>query len=197
METKKTTSVMTGEFRVSFPHLFTPGEYLGKKSYSIEMLFDKSTSSVQELQAALKTAGVNKWGPNVQEWPAPLKKPIRDGDKPYGKKKEVKPEHKNMWVVKASTSADYAPPGVIGADKKPITEADLYPGCYARAALNAGAYEISEGNCGLKFYLEGVQKIKDGPAMGGRRPADQIFGAIEGAGAAFGAFDESENEIPF
>lgn len=175
--------VLTTEFRVSHPHLQKPaavkkGE---KENYSIEMLFDKTTTDLSHLQTPLKNAIVAKWGPDKSEWPKPLLLPIRDGDKPHGKKREVKPEHKGMWVVRASTSAEFSKPYTVGRDPKVKleNESDLYPGCYARAALKAHAYEFA-GKDGAKFILDGVQFIRAGKAIGGRKPADQVFGVIEG-----------------
>jgi hypothetical protein len=196
--------VLTQEFRVSHPHVFKPTSVNNSPNlnYSIEMLFDKTTTDLSLLQGPLKAAIVGKWGPNKSDWPTPLKMPIRDGDKPYGKNKEVKPEHKGMWVVRASSSAEYSKPHVVGRDPtvKLENESDLYPGCYARASLKAHAYTFADKD-GVKFVLDAVQFIRDGKAMGGKKPADQIFGVIEGdAGDADlgNSFDETaEDEVPF
>ncbi len=187
--------VLTTEFRVSHPHVFKPSKIPNsdKEAYSIEMLFDKTTTELKSLQDPVKWAAIGKWGPNKADWPSPLKYPFRDGDKPKFNKKtkktEVRPEHKGMWVVRASSNADYAKPHVVGANPKiPIAnEADFYPGCYARAALKAHAYEVGD-QMGVKFILDGVQKTKDGEAFGGKRPADQTFGVLE--------VDNDENFMP-
>lgn len=179
---KEKLKVLTEEFRVSHPHVFKPSSLPGesKLNYSIEMLFDKKTTNLKLLQAPLIAAALGKWGPK-EEWPSPLKMPIRDGDKPYGKKKEVKPEHAGMWIVRASSSAEYSKPHVVGKDPDVAleSEAEFYPGCYARAYLKAHAYTFADKD-GVKFVLDGVQKIRDGKAMGGKKPANQIFGIIEG-----------------
>lgn len=175
--------VLTSEFRVSHPHVFKPTAMKGdtKLNYSLEMLFDKKITDLSLLQKPLLNAIKGKWGPDKSKWPNPLKNPIRDGDKPYGKNKEVKPEHKGMWVVKSSSSAEYSKPHVVGRDPKvPLTqESELYPGCYARASLKAHAYTFADKD-GVKFVLDAVQFIRDGKAMGGKKPADQIFGIVEG-----------------
>ncbi len=175
--------ILTPEFRVSHPHVFKPTEVKkgdGKFSYSMEMLFDKTTTDLSIIQKPLKAAIVGKWGPDKSEWPSPLLMPIRDGDKPH-KKKGLIPEHKGMWVVRASSSAEYSKPQVVGRDPKVAltTEAELYPGCYARAALKAHAYTFGDKD-GVKFILDAVQFTRDGKAIGGRKPADQVFGVIEG-----------------
>jgi len=178
--------VLTTEARASHPHVFKPSRIKpsAPEAYSIELLFDKKTTDLSHLQKPVKAAMIQKWGPDQDDWPSPRRMPYRDGDKPYGKKKEVKPEHKGMWVVKASSSAEYAPPHVIGRDHKVHlkSESEFYPGCYCRAHLKAHAYDSFGGDSlpGVKFILDGVQFIRDGKAFGGKKPADQMFGIIEG-----------------
>jgi len=177
------------EFRVSHPKLFKPDAMKkgDKESYSIEMLYDKETTDLKTLQAPLQAARAFKWGANKDEWPSPLHWPIKDGDKPkmnkQTRKMEVKPEHKGMWVVKASSSAEYNRPQVVGKDPSKVieSEGELYPGCYARAGLKAHAYEFADKN-GVKYILDAVQFIRDGAAFGGRKKATEIFGTIEDDG---------------
>jgi Protein of unknown function (DUF2815) len=190
--------VRTTEFRVSHPHVFKPSSMPGdsKLTYSIEMLFDKKTTNISELQAPLKAAATAKWGAK-EDWPTPLSLPIRDGDKPHGKKKEIKPEHAGQWVVRASSSAEYSKPHVVNKDPSiPITEeSEFYPGCYARAALKAHAWSFADKD-GVKFVLDGVQKIRDGKAFGGKKPADQVFGVIQGddGDADFGSTEDADED---
>ena len=192
--------VLTTEARASHPHVFKPSAVKpgAPLAYSIELLFDKATTKLAQLQAPVREAMIAKWGPNQEDWPSPKKLPYRDGDKPYGKKKEVKPEHKGMYVVRASSNAEYSKPHVVGRDQKPLpNEAAFYAGCYCRAALKAHAYDgIGDGLPGVKFILDGVQFIKDGPAFGGKKPADQVFGIIEGEDneESFDMSDDSESE---
>jgi hypothetical protein len=77
-------------------------------------------------------------------------------------------------------------PGVIDARKNPIVnEADFYSGCYVRAHIHAFYYD-NNGNKGISFGLDNVQKIRDGEPLGGRMKAEDVFGAVEGAGDAAG-----------
>lgn len=192
--------MVTGEFRASHPHVFKPTSMKPGQpaSYSVEMLLDKATTKLSEFQARVKAAAIGKWGPDQKKWPS-LKLPYRDGDKPYGPKKEVKPEHVGQWVIRASSLAEYSKPYVVGKDPKIAltSEAEFYPGCYARAALKAHAYSFADKD-GVKFVLDGVQFIRDGEAFGGKRPADQVFGIIEGddGDENFG-MQEADEEIPF
>lgn len=188
LEAKK--ELLTPEARCSHPHLFTPSAIKkgATPQYSIELLFDKTTTKIADLQRPCIEAMKQMWGPTKEDWPNPRKMPYRDGDVPYGKKKEVKPEHAGMWVVKASTNASekFGGPHVVGKNAKVALtkESDVYPGCYVRAAVKAYAYEAmsEDGKPGVKFILNGVQFIRDGAALGGgRKAADQIFGNLEGA----------------
>ncbi len=174
--------MMTEECRASHPHLFkaTKIKDNDKPRFSIELLADKKTTKISEYQARVKEAIIQKWG-SVEDAPKPLKLPYRDGDKPHGKKKEIKKEHVGMWVVRASTLEEYGRPHVVGKNPKNhlTSESELYPGCYVRAFLKANAYEVGE-NQGVSFILDGVQFIRDGEAFGGKKPADQMFGIVEG-----------------
>lgn len=185
----KQEEFLTTEFRVSHPHVLKPsqmkdaktGQPTGKPAYSIEMLFPKTTTDLSQITGPIKKAIIGTWGLEKTEWPQPLQLPYRDGDKPHGKKKEIKAEHQGMWVVRASSSAEYQGPHVVDRDPKLKieNEAQFYPGCWARASLKAHPYTFLDKD-GVKFILLGVQKIRDDKAFGGKKPADQVFGAIAG-----------------
>lgn len=179
--------VTTPTARLSHPHLFKPTA-IEKGSddlrYSCELLFDKKTTDVSVLQKPIKVAIQEKWGKNKADWPEPIILPIKDGDKPRlnkrTKKREVKEEHKGMWVVRASMKAEFGKPQVVGRDPKvPIEDpSEIYPGCYVRAALKAFAYEFADKN-GVSFNLDAVQFVKDGKPLSGRKKADELFGVVE------------------
>jgi hypothetical protein len=181
----KKRQLTTSVFRASHPHVFKPtvmqGGQADSAAYSIEMLFSKKTTDLKPMQLALHRAAVAKWGPDKNEWPEGLARPISDGDKPKlnkkTRKKEVKPEHKGNWVVRANLKAQYGKVVVTDADNNPIeNEGDFYPGCYARAALTAKAYEFGD-KFGVRFELDGVQFVRDGEPLGSKRSADDMFGA--------------------
>lgn len=186
-EDKEACSLLTPVFRVSHPHVFKAtkmkdaksGKEIGEARYSIEMLFDKSKVKASTFMKPLKHAAALKYGEDQSQWPEGLKYAIRNGDKPHGKKKEIKPEHKGMWIVKASSKEDYGRPHVLGRNKKPIEqESELYPGCFACAHIFASTYEVGEKE-GVSFILDGVMKTDEGPSLGGKKSADEMFGAIE------------------
>lgn len=199
MATKETMQVTTSEFRVSHPHLFKPTAIKGsdKLNYSIEMLFDKKTTDIKTLQAPLKAAMLEKWGPDKADHPSPLMLPIRDGDVPKlntkTKLKEVRAEHKGMWVVRASSSAEYNRPQVVGRDPSVAlqNESELYAGCYARAALKAFAYEFAD-KYGVKFIIDAVQFARDGAPLSSRKAATEMFGVLGGGDDGDNTFGVTE-----
>ena len=197
---------LTPVFRVSHPHLFKPSKMKegAPEYYGVEMLFDKTKVKKSDIEKPLLSAIKEKWGDSQSEWPQPLKLPFRDGDKPHGKKREVKPEHKGMWVVKTATKAEFGKPAVVDQNRNPIENAaDLYPGCFARAFVMAQAYVNPEKD-GVSFILDGVQKFGEGTALGGKKPVDQMFCIIEDEGgvsaptedAGLSGFGDIEDEAP-
>lgn len=193
-EDKAKCSILTPKGRVSHPHLFTAtkmkdvktGKESGDARYSIGMLFDKTEVSYKELMRPVVNAMVLKFGRDQSTWPEGWSRPVRDGDKVPKKKKEIKPEHAGMWVVKASSKEEFGRPHVLGANKRPLErEADLYPGCYAYVSLFATYFEFADKE-GITFILDGVMKAyamgdkKDGESLGGKKSVDEMFGAVEG-----------------
>ena len=176
--------VITAEFRVSYPALFEPKEFKGKKSYSVQMLFDKETD-LSELEVAAHNAAIEEWGSDTSKWPSKkikskktgkiinkslVKMPFRDGDI----EKPDSPEYEGMTFVGASCSK--RAPEVLDQKRKLITEDDgtLKAGDYARAKIVASAYDV-EGSVGVKFTLLAIQKLRTGEALGGGRSAADEF----------------------
>src|SRR5690606_40770978 len=70
------------------------------------------------------------------------------------------PIYEDKVFITAKCGEKY-PPKVIGAAGQPLTEADVYGGCYARAQLIARPYYFGP-NAGVKFNLVQIMKVKDG-----------------------------------
>ena len=161
--------VMTPVFRASYAHVFTPKEDLGGKlKYSVAMLFDKS-EDLSELKAIVKEAINEKWGGKP---PKGLKSPFKDGDANDNEKGD---DYKNKIYINASSVTK---PGVVDSQVNAILDTtEFYSGCYARATVNAYAYDVKV-NKGVAFGLRNIQKIKDGEPLGGRNKAEHDFSAI-------------------
>ena len=159
--------VMTPEFRVSFPAVFKPkrqkGDATSEPKYGLTMLFPKG-ADLSKLKAAAQEAVKEKWGDKP---PKNLRSPFRDqGEKEY--------EGYVEGAVFVSASSKQKP-GLVDRQRQDIIdETEFYPGCYARATIRAFAYD-NNGNKGVAFGLNNVQKLRDGDPLGGRTRAQDDF----------------------
>lgn len=169
-----TDKVLTPEFRVSFPSVFqAKSNFDGQEpKYSIVMLFPK-TADLSRLKAIAKQALDEKWPGDKK--PKNLRTPLRDGDE-----KELEGYAGHIFI-NCSTKLK---PGIVNANRDPIISPDeFYAGCYARATVNAYAYDTA-GNAGVAFGLQNIQKLRDGEPFSGRTKAEDDFDAVstEGTG---------------
>lgn len=165
---KPNTRVMTPEFRASYAHVLkaVTNDLNGELEYSLVMLFDKS-ADLTAMKAACNAAITAKWGANV---PKGLRSPFRDGDE------KESPAYKGKVFCTAKSKER---PGVVDEDVQPIiSEEGFYSGCYARATVNAFAYD-NKGNRGVSFFLCNVQKTKEGERIGGGKPANEDFQPVK------------------
>lgn len=168
---------VTPQFRVSFPALFQAKAFgTHEPKFSVVMLFDKRTD-ISAMKKAATAAAVEKWGADQKKWPKPFKWPFRDGDE----ERSETEGYKNCTFVSATSKQR---PGVVDRQKLPITEAsEVYAGCSARAYLQAYAFD-TQGNRGVAFGLQHIQKLGDGEAFSGRKNVDDAFDEVK---------DDSEN----
>ena len=168
--------VITGKVRLSFTkNVFTPDE---KGSFSIMILIDKkdkeTLAKINGVVDKFKTdaKAVTIWG---SKFLASFKTPLRDGDTERDTGKY--PEYKGHYFINANT---YNRPGVVDAQKNDIIDkSELYSGCYGRVSIIPAAYNV-DGNKGIKFYLNNVQKLTDGEPLGaGKSAASDDFTAVE------------------
>lgn len=178
--------VVTPEFRVSFPAIFKPKAFPGQEAkYSVVMLFDRNTD-LAKLKAAVKNAIVEQFGDDKARWPKKFKLPFRDGVEREG----TEGYGPNTIFVSATSKTQ---PGLVNNRlEKIISETDFYPGCWARAELIAYWYDVN-GNKGVGFSLQNLQKIKDDKSFSGRKQAEDVFDAIDNGSddpAAYGGGDD-------
>lgn len=188
----KVEVVTTPKFRVSYPNVFKPQEREnGPPQYNISMLFPKTKGAERwkdepdlvKLYQVMRKAAKKKWG----EVPKPCKLPFKDGDKKRNSDGELDPVYKGHWYAQAVSSTK---PGIVHADGSTYIEAetDFYPGCFARATVNAFAWMNKFGKKGVSLGLRNLQKWSDGERLGGFTPADQEFEPLDDVGA-----DEEHN----
>ena len=171
-EKKKKNFILTPVFRVSFPDIVERSDMSNK--YRVQMLFEKGTD-LSELVAEAKAARKDKW-PKVapKGFQSPfMKVDDMDADERYDGYED------GMVILAASSSYR---PGVVDKQRNPIDleELDtvLYGGMYARAAINAFAYD-TKGNKGVAFGLNAIQIVKDGEPLGSRVSAEEAFADVE------------------
>lgn len=190
------TQCITPEFRVSYPAVFQAklNKLSGKTQYSLVALFKKG-EDLSKLEAAAKAACKKKWGDDPKKWPKKLRSPFRDQAE---REREGEDGEKFMpdgyeKGAKFLTLTTTQQPGIVDQKRQPILDAEkFYAGCWARASVNAGAYDTA-GNQGVAFYLNNLQLVRDDDPFSGRRKAEEEFAAIEVADSA----DASEVDNPF
>lgn len=181
------SNVITPEFRVSYPHLFTPQQPMkgstGDPKYSVVMLFAKG-ADLSKLKAAAEAAVAEKWGSDKSKWPKGLRSPFRD----QGEKESEGYEAGAVFITATSKEK----PGIVDDKVQPVIDPSrIYAGCYARASVRAFAYD-NAGNRGVAFGLQNVQFLRDGDSLSGRAKAEEEFEPVaaavadQGAGSIFG-----------
>lgn len=177
------TKAMTPEFRVAFPSVFQArkNDLNGKDEFSVVALFPKD-ADLKPLHLAAQAALVAKFGPDKKKWPTKMRSPFRDqGDRAKNENgKEVLPQGYEKGLTYLTLRSQQKP-GVVDKDVQEIIDtSEFYGGCWARASINAYAYDI-KGNRGVSFGLGNLQKVKDGDAFGNRTKPQDDFSPVADA----------------
>lgn len=166
--------VKTPVFRVSFPQVFEAKSFNnGEPKYSVVMIFDKK-ADLREMKRILKEAAHERFGAKL---PPNLKDAFRDG------KEKAHLQGYGEDVVFCTASSKQRP-GLVDQKVQPIVDRDeFYAGCYARATVSAFAYDTN-GNKGVSFGLNNIQKVRDGERFDGRTDATDDFEEVDVVGEA-------------
>ncbi len=171
--------VLTGKVRFSYAHVFEPkaAQNGGDPKYSVTLLLPKSDKATYgRIKAAIEAAKEAFRAKNPKGLPANGKIAMHDGDGPMPNGGEYGPECAGCYVINASSKN---PPTVIDAFKNEImNKTELYSGCYGRAILSLYGYDTN-GNKGVAFGLEAVQKLEDGEPLGGSRVSADDFDDLD------------------
>lgn len=185
-------ALKTPEAILSYPFLFEPrANDDGKLKYSCSLVFTADTD-IAPLRAAVLDAAREKFGSKADEL-IRLKKihtPIRDDW-------EAKGYPQGSHFINVTTEKR---PGIVsiykGPDGKPAAITDkeqIFPGCIVIASIIAKYFE-AKGKKGITFYLNNLQKRREGPRLDGRMKAEDEFEAEENEaefdGAAGNALDD-------
>lgn len=166
--------LMTPVFRVSFPQLFEAKGYDGNDpKFSVNAIIQKGVTGkdkqlLQAMHKAAEKMAIDKFGEQAFRKMRKLnqfKWPFRDGE-------EKDMDGYGSGVIFLSLSTKMAP-GVIGRNKEPLSESDVYAGCYARATVSP--YDFDNKSKGVAFGLNNLQKVGEGEAFTQRTTADEDF----------------------
>lgn len=176
--TQNTTKIVTGKVRLSYVHLFEAfsNDPDRDPQFSCVILIPKSDkktlTALKAAQEAAVEAGKNtKFNGKV---PANLKQTLHDGDEEADL--ERNPEYEGHMFMSVVSKTQ---PGIVDKNVQPILDStEVYSGCYARVSINAFAYN-TQGNRGVSFGLNHVQKVADGDYLGGRSRAEDDFDSYQ------------------
>lgn len=178
VNTPSATKVVTGKVRLSYVHLFEAhanNEDQDPK-FSVVILVPKSDKAtiakIEKAQAAALEAGkTSRFGGRI---PNNWKNTFRDGDEDADLERNPEMAGHMFMTVSSKTR-----PGIVDRDVNPIMDSsEVYSGCYARVSINAFPFS-TQGNKGVSFGLNHVQKMADGDYLGGRSKAEDDFEALE------------------
>lgn len=178
-------SVLTPEFRLSYPHLFKPqkNDLNGKMEYSLVGIF-KVGADLSPLIAAATAVLTEEFGPDKAKWQTPLRSPFRKCKERWKTVdgKQVIPsgyEEGEAIFMTFKQDAEKGKPQVVDQGVVEIIEPQfIYAGCYCRCSVRPYFYN-QKGNKGVSFGLSNVQKLRDGDPLGmGRTKATDEFSSV-------------------
>jgi hypothetical protein len=187
-------NIITPYFRAAFISIFKATSAknqdgsVNKPKFSIRAAFPP-TADLTPLKNQAQLAAVEKWGVekvNNEKFKSKLHSPFRTNDE----LDNPIPGLGDDWVIMTFSANEDRKPGIVDASNQPIiNDQDVYSGAWFRAQVRAYAYE-QQGNCGVAFGLQNVQKIKDDEPLGaGKVAPEKAFSPVEGAGQAKSASD--------
>lgn len=176
----RATKVVTGVVRLSYAHLFepfSPNEEQDKKYSTVILVPKKDKKTIADIeraqQAALEAGKDSRFGGKI---PRNWKNTFRDGDTDDAVDHETNPEYAGHMFMTVSSKTR---PGIIDRQKMEILDSsEVYSGCYARISMNAFPFN-TQGNKGVSFGLNHVQKVRDGEMLGGRSRAEDDFEELD------------------
>jgi hypothetical protein len=156
-------SMLTPEFRVSFPHIFQADD---NGQFGLSMLFDNDVD-FSVLEAAIQTLIKEKYPKGA---PKGIMLPILDGNE------SNREEHKDKFYINGK--AGKYRPGLVDQDKQDIVdESEFYPGCWARAVITLYQWAYL-GKCGISVNVRNIQKLRDDAPLVSRVKAEDEFDAV-------------------
>lgn len=179
------TDKTEGLVRFSYLNVFSPrvSKESKKEEYSIQIMIPKTNKAdYAKAVAAVEEQKKILW-PNGK-LPPSFRNPILDGDTHVNQKGEDAkvPGH---WLIGAKSyhlnekGEKQAPPGVVGTTRgednklKSLSSNQIKSGDWGRASLNFKSY--TKGTGGVGVYLNNLQMVREGEALGNRKTAADEF----------------------
>ena len=175
------TKVITGAgTRWSYVNVWEPkGINGGTPKYSVSLIIPKNdVETLAKVRAAIEAAykdGESRLKGNGKDLPPleAIKNPLRDGDL----ERPTDETYANCYFINANNRSA---PGIVDKDRNPILDkSEVYSGVYGRASISFYAFNIN-GNRGIACSLNNLQKIADGPSLGGKSTAADDFSETDG-----------------
>lgn len=172
------TKSLTGEARISFPHLIDPDK---DGMYTVTTLIPKTDVAtyddlISSRDAAYEQGVKNKWNGSRPQLRYPL---IYDGDGVRPSGEPFGPECKGHWVLTASSKQKPQCVHISNVHTE-LLPTDIYSGMYARVTVNFYPFDVN-GNRGVGCGLGNVCKTRDGEPLSGRANAESDFADLEQA----------------
>lgn len=169
-EVKKSTKLVTPEFRGSFVQVMEPKAFKqgDTPKYSMSIPLPKDDEFFKKLDEMVKQVCMEKWG----EVPKKLaKKFLKDGDL-----EDEKYGWEGLNIISASNKSK---PGIVVRDEEgklvePMTNEEIYSGAYYRASIRPYAYTYEKAK-GVAISLDNLMKTKDGEKFTSRTTANEDF----------------------
>ena len=171
------TQMTTGTARLSYPQLWEAKSFKGgKPKFSATLLIPKTDKKtldrIKSCVEAAKADGKDKsWKGSI---PKDLDLPLHDGDADFnaGKKGE---ECKGHFYLNAKS--EMKPVVLDEKGDEMLRQADVYAGCYVKAAINFFPY--NNAGKGVGVGLNAIKKVKEGEPFSSRPSAEELAEMFE------------------
>jgi hypothetical protein len=192
---KTVVKVLLKEALISYPALFEP-EAFGNQDPKYKATFVVTDAAeVRKLQEAALEVGRAYFGDDVA-------KKIRAGKIKFALKKSDEDDGypEGSYYIRATSSKR---PGVVSIypskedPKKPARIEDpeeVYPGAVVNASVVAAVYDRPDSK-GITFYLNNVQKVRDGERLDSRVAAEDEFDVDADAIVDMADFESGDDEV--
>lgn len=155
--------------RIAYLNCWKPTATQDGQKFSLVALIRKSDertlARIDETIEYVKQKSLDKWNGRI---PPNLHILLHDGDVD----KPDNPVFKNCYYLNAKCKEA---PQIVDQNVDPITDqSELYSGCYGNVSIIFYGYNRG-GNKGIAVWLGNIQKLKDGPRLGGRITASEEF----------------------